>query len=54
MLTAIRKITPDMIFLDINMDDVDGLSLAGRIRGKYGGSFAVSCDEYEFAVVAVV
>ena len=31
-LKAIEKTVPDIIFLDINMEELDGLSLAGKIR----------------------
>lgn len=35
LLNAIGTIEPDVIFLDINMEDMDGLTLAGKIREKY-------------------
>lgn len=36
LLNAIETVEPNAIFLDINMDKMDGLMLAGKIRENYG------------------
>ena len=35
LLSALEKFMPDIIFLDINMDEIDGLTIAERIRERY-------------------
>ena len=35
LLSAIPELVPDMIFLDINMGELDGLTLAKKIRERY-------------------
>ena len=35
LLDAMESIDPDIIFLDINMEGMDGLTLAGQIRSQY-------------------
>ena len=35
LLSAIPELVPDIIFLDINMDELDGLTLAKKIRERY-------------------
>ena len=35
LINALDSREPDIIFLDINMDEMDGLTLAGKIREKY-------------------
>lgn len=52
----IARIRPDLIFLDVNMKSMDGLTLAERIR-KSGASaficFLSAYDKFDYAVKAI-
>ena len=46
-------LNPEIVFLDYQMDDMDGLEVLSRIKGYYPGIQVIFCTAYEDLNIAV-
>jgi two-component system response regulator YesN len=46
-LQAIRELRPDVVFMDINIPEVDGIQVIAEVHAKYPGTFFILSTAYE-------